>query len=46
MSAREIVESRIASKLKEHAGAAAAIAKKVVLELTGADGGRWLLDCC
>ena len=45
MTGKEIVEKKIAKKLKDNPEHAIAIGTKVAVVLTGEDGGRWILDC-
>ena len=45
MTGKDIIEKKIAKRLKEHPERATAIGTKVAVVLTGEDGGRWILDC-
>ena len=45
MTGREIVEKKVAKRLKENPESAKDIGAKVAIELTGEDGGRWIIDC-
>lgn len=42
---REIIETKIADKLKKDERQAGEIGEKVAIILTGDEGGRWVLDC-
>ncbi len=42
---REIIEKKIAKRLKDHPERAKDIGTKVAIELTGDENGRWILDC-
>ena len=44
-TAREIVVTKVAERLKRDAGIVQRIGAAIVLELTGEGGGRWLVDC-
>jgi len=44
-SGRDIIEKKVANRLKKNPDEAAEIGEKVAVELTGEGGGRWVLDC-
>jgi putative sterol carrier protein len=45
MTGRNVIEKKIADKLKNNPEQAESIGEKVAVILTGHDGGRWVLDC-
>jgi hypothetical protein len=45
MTGRDVIEKKIADKLKNDPEQAESIGEKVAVVLTGHDGGRWVLDC-
>jgi putative sterol carrier protein len=45
MTAKEIIEVKIAKRLKENPDKAKSIGTAVAILLTGGGGGRWVIDC-
>ena len=45
MKAKEIVETKVAKRLKENPEKAKSINAAVAIFLTGEGGGRWIVDC-
>lgn len=44
MSAKQLIEEKIARKLKERPEIAKGIGVAIAIDLTGAGGGRWVID--
>jgi len=45
MTTKEIIEGKIAKRLKERPDAAKGIGVPVAISLTGDGAGRWIIDC-
>lgn len=45
MTGRDIIEKKVAKRLKENPESAKEIGAKIAVELSGEGGGRWILDC-
>lgn len=45
MSAKEIIETKVAKRLSENPEKAKSIGQAVAIVLTGEGGGRWIIDC-
>ena len=45
MTAKEIVETKVAKRLSENPEKAKSIGQAVAIVLTGEGGGRWIVDC-
>lgn len=45
MTGKEVIEAKVAKRLRENPEEAESIGVRVAVELTGDGGGRWILDC-